>query len=636
MQYILNTIGKGILTVALAVSSIFGYAPATVQAPQNVGATVPVVVATFQTSLQASITASATSMTLVSGTNSAGNSISGYTCFNIDEGTSVEEFVCGTASGTAVTSMIRGIDPVDGDLEVTALKKIHRRGASVKITNYPSLAIVSRIINGSETFPNTISYANGVTPTASSDLTDKEYVLSVVSGGAVSFEKVVLGGIAGETVTTGQLVYLKSSDHSWWLTDADTASTVENVILGIAQGAGTAGNTITGGVLVQGIDENQSGLTSNTIYYASNTAGGLSTSAGTKEVTIGVTKSTTAIIFSPRYNQQVTEDEQDAIAGGSTFGTPSSTNKFVTQDYLSSATGLPVVRTYTTASTAIGSSTTQFDITNPSGTTFRYTWDSTGTDPTISLASNPVGSLINLQGQNFASGNKGVFAITGAGTSYFEITNASGVAESDKTIGTGYVVESGATGWSKPSGLKYITVEVQAGGGGGSSTAADGSGGNYSVGIGGGGGGYSKEKIQASSLSSTEYYLVGAGGATDSGGRVSYFGNYLSATGGIAGGVQCSASGALGGVGSGGDVNLHGSPGSPGIGCYATAPLTSRGGDSFLGAGAEEVYATSGDNGANGVAYGGGGGGGLSIYNNGSRTGGTGADGIIIITENFN
>lgn len=334
---ILHTIAKGVITVGVAVSSLFGAPTQNNTVPaENVGATIPVVVAVFQTSLQTGITATATSMTLVTGTDKAGNSLSGYICFNIDEGTSVEEFVCGTVSGTAVTSMIRGIDPVNGSLEVTALKKVHRRGASVKVTNYPSLGIVSRVLNGTDTIPNAITYASGVGPVSSNDLADKEYVLSVVSGGAVSFEKVVVTGTAGETVVAGNLVYLKSSDMRWWKTDADTASTVENVILGIAQGSGTAGNTIGSGVLIRGTDTNQSGLTTNTVYYASNTAGALSSTVGTKTVGIGVSLSTTSISFSPRFNQQLTQDQINAMGGSQ--GVPSSTNKFVTQDNLSEST----------------------------------------------------------------------------------------------------------------------------------------------------------------------------------------------------------------------------------------------------------------------------------------------------------
>lgn len=181
MINILHKIGHAIVIAGVAIGSLFGFH----QAPQqNVGAAIPVVVATFQSSLQSGITASATSMTLVSGVDKAGNNLSGYICFNIDEGSALEEFVCGTASGTSVTSMIRGIDPVDGDLEVTALKKIHARGASVKITNYPSLAVLSRILNGTETLPNILTYATAPTFTTGNQIITKTYADSIAVAGA--------------------------------------------------------------------------------------------------------------------------------------------------------------------------------------------------------------------------------------------------------------------------------------------------------------------------------------------------------------------------------------------------------------------------------------------------------------------
>jgi hypothetical protein len=101
-------------------------------------------------------------------------------------------------------------------------------------------------------------------------------------------------------------------------------------LLAIAQGAGTAGNAITDGVLLFGMDTNQTGLSAGSTYYASNTAGAISSTPGTVEVTIGQANSTTDLYFSPRYNQQLTEDQQDALGG--TSGTPSATNKFVTND----------------------------------------------------------------------------------------------------------------------------------------------------------------------------------------------------------------------------------------------------------------------------------------------------------------
>lgn len=94
---------------------------------------------------------------------------------------------------------------------------------------------------------------------------------------------------------------------------------------------------------------------------------------------------------------------------------------------------------FETPSTAVGSSTSQFDITNPSGTTFKYLWDGTGTNPGISATTAPIGSYVYLAAQNFSAANNGLFVVTGSGSNYFEVTNALGVAENNKTIGTGSV-----------------------------------------------------------------------------------------------------------------------------------------------------------------------------------------------------
>lgn len=93
----------------------------------------------------------------------------------------------------------------------------------------------------------------------------------------------------------------------------------------------------------------------------------------------------------------------------------------------------------TTSETPVGASTTQFDITNPSGDTFRYTFDGTGTDPNINATTAPVGSYVFVGAENFDPANNGLFVVTGSGANYFEVENASGVVESNKTIGTGYL-----------------------------------------------------------------------------------------------------------------------------------------------------------------------------------------------------
>lgn len=81
-----------------------------------------------------------------------------------------------------------------------------------------------------------------------------------------------------------------------------------------------------------------------------------------------------------------------------------------------------------------GAADTQYDVTNPSGSTFRYTFDGTGTDPTITATDPSIGSTICMSA--FATANNGCFVVTSAGTNYFEIYNPSGSAENNKTAVT--------------------------------------------------------------------------------------------------------------------------------------------------------------------------------------------------------
>lgn len=177
---------KGIATIATGISLVFG---GSVQAPQqNLAASIPVTVAVFESSLAAPIlTTSATSFTLVNGTDKAGNALSGLIGFVINEGASNEEFVLCTASSTAVSGCTRGISPVTGNTSVAALAKTHRRGESVKITDHPQLAIVSRILNGDETLPNPLKYSTTTSAyiTSSEQLTHKGYVDGIVVAGGV-------------------------------------------------------------------------------------------------------------------------------------------------------------------------------------------------------------------------------------------------------------------------------------------------------------------------------------------------------------------------------------------------------------------------------------------------------------------
>lgn len=193
-------------------------------------------------------------------------------------------------------------------------------------------------VAGKKTF-STVPATTGGNAVAGTDLVPYSQALALLTGSATT-DRIVVAGTAGETVAAGNLCYLKESDGRWWKADADSASSAENVILGFAQGSGTAGNPVSSGVLLWGVDSNQTGLTANSIYYVSNTAGAISLTVGTKEVTAGFSLSTTSILFNPRYNQQLTEDQQDAAAGAGATA-PSVSNKFVTNSMIPAGVIMP-------------------------------------------------------------------------------------------------------------------------------------------------------------------------------------------------------------------------------------------------------------------------------------------------------
>ncbi len=259
----------------------------------------------------------------------------------LEPGTSREETISFTgitqnASGTAtLTGVTRGLKFVSDYTQDTALRQAHAGGTIFILTN-PSVYYNEFVtkknqenIAGVKTF-TTIPKTSAGDPIADEDLVRKKYVDDNVAGGTVSHNKVVVAGTAGVTIAAGELIYFDATDDEWKLCDADLTATVDRVLLGIAQGSGIDGGAITDGVLLYGIDDNQSGMTIGDTMYASNTAGAIASTAGTIEVEVGIAKSATELYFSPRYASTPKADEIDAMAG--TSGTPSSTNKFVTED----------------------------------------------------------------------------------------------------------------------------------------------------------------------------------------------------------------------------------------------------------------------------------------------------------------
>lgn len=203
-------------------------------------------------------------------------------------------------------------------------------GADAIITNDPltmsrfATLAEDQSFTGKNTFAQVpSSSADPVDPT---DLTRLSYVQALVLGTLTTLD-VIVPGVAGATVAAGQLVYFDTVSGQWKLTSASTPTTVNNVLLGIAQGAGTLGGAIANGILLQGVDTHQTGMSTGAVQYAGNTSGAIVNTPGTTNVVVGLAKTATNLYFAPRFDQQLTQDQMNAMVGKS--GTaPSASNKF--------------------------------------------------------------------------------------------------------------------------------------------------------------------------------------------------------------------------------------------------------------------------------------------------------------------
>lgn len=188
--------------------------------------------------------------------------------------------------------------------------------------------------------------------------------------------------------------------------------------------------------------------------------------------------------------------------------------------------------------------------------------------------------------------------------------------------------------WTRPAGCVRIRIRLQGGGGGGSSgTSVDGA-----TGRGGGGGAYLEAVIP--SPPATASVIIGAAGAgavpgsalqATNGGATTFAGTYSAGGGEAPLTMSALASGAssLGGVATGGDINVHGYASSGSIGS-TTVPLSGKGADSYFGSGGQAIV--SAGVGDNATGYGAGGGG--SVRGGGvNYNGGNGTPGIAIIEE---
>jgi hypothetical protein len=141
------------------------------------------IIAHFEASLVNSIDEDSTTMELDTVSTPAGNIPAGLYGFTIEQNNSSKrEYVEGTISGTTVTFVKRDISPLDGtteDASADDTRQQHRKGSSVKITNYPALLRIINALNGDvklDPAGGIIGYTEAPAAFTDHDLVTKKYV----------------------------------------------------------------------------------------------------------------------------------------------------------------------------------------------------------------------------------------------------------------------------------------------------------------------------------------------------------------------------------------------------------------------------------------------------------------------------
>jgi len=195
-----------------------------------------------------------------------------------------------------------------------------------------------------------------------------------------------------------------------------------------------------------------------------------------------------------------------------------------------------------------------------------------------------------------------------------------------------------ASGTYTPStDVRAILVECQGAGGGGGGAVQTGT--DAGLGSGGGAGGYTRAWITP--VAGSYSYVVGQGGVGGTSGNGSpgtantsfdtMIAGYGAAGLGASSPISTVLGGGNGGSASGGNlVNISGGAGGMAFQMSGGLTVSGEGGQSFYGVGGKQVYNQPG---SNGTGYGSGGSGASAAAGSLNRSGGNGANGLVIIWE---
>lgn len=309
------------------------------------------ILADFQTTLSTEIAIGGTTATLSSATDDDGVALpSGRYFFTLDNSNSTKEHISCDLVGTALTN-IKSLSRQG--VETTGTVRKHRIGASVTLTDFGHIKFINDLVSGATQLNVSapLGYDGAPSSLTGNQLATVTYVLGVVNGGAVTFDQQIISNqTSGEALAINDLVYFKESDARWYKVDADLTTTFDGLQTGINKTT-AAGASVTIQVAISGPVSGFSGLTAGSKYYASNTAGAITTTAGTYSVFVGWALTTTTLLFNAEGKTLPTQKEKDALVGSQ--GVPSSTNKYVTQDNQSSA-GTDQTQTTQNATVEVG------------------------------------------------------------------------------------------------------------------------------------------------------------------------------------------------------------------------------------------------------------------------------------------
>lgn len=161
--------------------------------------------ALYEQSLAQPLGTADTNMYVTSGADVQGNllPLNSYQCLSVDTGQPNFEAICGTVttsgtSGLTLSVSLRGLSTQTATTSNASYIFTHRRGADVRITDFPALTVVNNQLNGIQTIPFPIFYSSNFTPSywgtaASNTLVTLGQAAAIAAGGCGNSSETVSG-----------------------------------------------------------------------------------------------------------------------------------------------------------------------------------------------------------------------------------------------------------------------------------------------------------------------------------------------------------------------------------------------------------------------------------------------------------